>query len=857
MYAQWSLHSYSISYDLDGGSYPEGRSNPNSYTIETETFVLDNPEKAGYEFLGWTTSENGEPNKNVSIEKGTTGDLSFTAAWRPLNSYSVSYDANGGEGSIETTRKSKGESVEITSDSGISRKGYEFVCWNTSSDGSGTNYKAGDSYSEDADIWLYAQWEVVKYSISYDLAGGAMPDGKGNPLEYTIESDTFTLVNPERKGYVFEGWKEKDSSDKTAVENLSIEKGSFGNKSFTAVWRSASKYTVTFDANGADGGTAPPELIVYEGTSFTVPSYGSLYKDGYVFNGWNTKADGTGTTYVESESVEVRDDIVLYAIWKDGPFEFSYLPDSDSYSVVCKDEGVSAVIIPSEYKGKPVTHIGNRAFFGFSELNSVTISENITSIGDCAFVYCSSLTKLEIPQRVTNIGNDVFSCCSGLRSINVNSENTVYYSEGNCLIERDTRKLVLGCMNSVIPEDVTSIDSNAFNGCSGLTEITIPESVTIIGFYAFSNCSGLTGSLVIPEGVTSIEQGAFYGCSGLTSITIPESVKRIGNDVFSGCTGVKSVVLNNYVCMKSPLYSLFPSSYKAIRSVVMPLDVTSIGDYVFRGCSGLEEIVIPEGVTIIGRSVFSGCSGLKEIVIPESVTSIGYSAFYGCSGLTSITIPEGVTSIANWTFDGCTGLRSVVVNSYICSRRMSQVFPDSYKVIESVTIPEGVTSIGGYAFYNCSGLTSVTIPNSLTVIGEKAFCCSGLPSVTIPEGVTDIGEGAFSNCSGLTSVTIPSSVTHIGYSAFHECKNLSIVFADGTTEIPAGALSGASGVISVTIPEGVASIGNSAFSSCRKLESICYFGTKAQWNCIQKGSYWNFDTGDYIIHCTDGDLAKD
>ncbi|MBP0989699.1 MAG: leucine-rich repeat domain-containing protein [Oscillospiraceae bacterium] len=100
--------------------------------------------------------------------------------------------------------------------------------------------------------------------------------------------------------------------------------------------------------------------------------------------------------------------------------------------------------------------------------------------------------------------------------------------------------------------------------------------------------------------------------------------------------------------------------------------------------------------------------------------------------------------------------------------------------------------------------------------------------------VTGIGMWAFSYCSGLTSVTIPDNVTSIGSYAFNGC----------------------SGLTSVTIPDSVTSIGYHAFRGCSDLTSITYKGTKAQWNAISKGEYWNYKTGNYTIHCTDGDIPK-
>ena len=164
--------------------------------------------------------------------------------------------------------------------------------------------------------------------------------------------------------------------------------------------------------------------------------------------------------------------------------------------------------------------------------------------------------------------------------------------------------------NVAIPEEVTymnrtrkvtSIGSNAFYDCKGLTSVTIPNSVTSIGNGAFAGCYGLT-SVTIPNSVTSIGDSAFSGCSGLTSVTIPNSVTSIGNYAFYGCKG--------------------------LTSVTIPNSVTSIGNYAFYGCKGLTSVTIPNSVTSIGNYAFQYCYGLTSVTIPNSVTSIGYCAFY-------------------------------------------------------------------------------------------------------------------------------------------------------------------------------------------------------------------------------------
>ena len=166
-----------------------------------------------------------------------------------------------------------------------------------------------------------------------------------------------------------------------------------------------------------------------------------------------------------------------------------------------------AVTIPSTLGGKPVTSIGNYAFYiDCTGLTSVTIPDSVTSIGSSAFYGCRGLTSVTIPDSVTSIGSSAFSNCSRLTSV-------------------------------AIPDSVTSIGHSAFNQCSGLTSVSLGDGLTYIGTNAFYACSSLT-SVTIPDSVRIIDKGAFDSCRALTNVTIPNSVTSIEMDAFNNCNSL-------------------------------------------------------------------------------------------------------------------------------------------------------------------------------------------------------------------------------------------------------------------------------------------------------------------------------
>lgn len=315
---------YSISYDVNGG-----KNAPVAQTKEKDialTLSEQKPTRTGYTFLAWCESKTGEDtfySPGASFEE--EGHTTLYAIWE-ANTYKVAFNKNGGTGSMTTKTYTYGKSYALTANS-FTRTGYIFNGWNTKADGTGKTYADKASVKNlsavaGKTVTLYAQWKLKQYEITYELNGGT--NNQENPASYTVATATITLKNPARKGYTFSGWY--TSSDYT-TKVTAIAKGSTGAKKFYARW-TAIRYRIRYNKNGATSGTMADTTSCQYNKSYTLRK-NTFQKTAYVFNGWNTKADGTGKTYANQASVKnltaiSGKTVTLYAQWKARKYSITY-----------------------------------------------------------------------------------------------------------------------------------------------------------------------------------------------------------------------------------------------------------------------------------------------------------------------------------------------------------------------------------------------------------------------------------------------------------------------------------------------------------------------------------------------------
>ena len=300
------------------------------------------------------------------------------------------------------------------------------------------------------------------------------------------------------------------------------------------------------------------------------------------------------------------------------------------------------VTIPSTLGGKPVTSIGDSAFYRCLSLTSVTIPDGVTSIGNYAFCRCSSLTSVAIPDGVTSIGSYAFFNCRSLTSVTMPYNSVTSIRNSTFELCDDLSEIIIN-ISDIDAWDIGAWCTNSINSCLQGTKRFFVDGVEVV-------------EVEIPDGVTSIGDSAFSGCSGLTSVTIPDSVTNIGSAAFISCSSLTSVTMSDGVTNIGS-YAFF--NCRSLTSVTIPDGVTSIGDQAFRDCICLTSVTIPDGVTSIGSYVFSGCSGIKEVAVPQFVCDKTSLLSDSKTKIENVVIRSSVTNIVEYAFGGFTSLKRV------------------------------------------------------------------------------------------------------------------------------------------------------------------------------------------------------
>ena len=331
LYAKFTLETYNITYNLDGGSNDAG--NPNTYTVDTETITLADASKKGYTFEGWY-SEGTFTNKVTEITKGSTGDVTLYAKFTlETSEYTVTFDSNGGS-KVNSVDVASGEKVTKPADP--TRSGYEFKGW----------YKDNGTFLQEwnfdkdvvtADITLYAKWEPKDeptptiYKVEYNANGGEGEVPKAE-LHFAGEFVTVKSADLRKNGYTFKGWC--DSVTQTIYQPDEKFRMPSRDVCLTAVWESdpisGKEVSVTFIVDNEIYGISSTHI----NTALNGAMQPDPIKEGFDFIGWYTKEGEVFTS-----KTLVNNDMTIYAKFElnEDYVLVTYIIDNEIYmTLACK-----------------------------------------------------------------------------------------------------------------------------------------------------------------------------------------------------------------------------------------------------------------------------------------------------------------------------------------------------------------------------------------------------------------------------------------------------------------------------------------------------------------------------------------
>ena len=459
---------------------------------------LSTPTRDGYDFDGWYTSASG--GNQVTASTTVSGNMTIYAHWTQVSdTYSVSYNSNGGTGSPSAQTKTEGVALTLSEKTptkafkitynanggSVSPASKTVSCtfnnWNTVRSGSGTSYNPGAQYTADANVTLYAQWT--------NPTAGELPTPQSND--------------------VFVGWFTAAEGGDQVTDSTTVS----GNMTIYAHWAPPGIYTVMYDANGGTGKPAEQQETIGTALKLSEKTPTKTFKITYdanggsvspasktvscTFNNWNTAKNGSGTSYNPGEQYTADTTVTLYAQWTNPTIGTLPTPTLNK-------DGV-------EYRFK--------GWYTAEGDGGVRVTEATVVTGDMT-IYAQYEPIIPIPVLSGECGRSLkweFDESSG--KLTITGSGAMYNWDKD--IDTPPWFSFAGKILSLsLPDELTSIGRYAFYGCNSLEEVKIiPNSKMYIEKLAFKSCNSLK-SVTIGQHVTNIEAGAFDGCTALEKVTI-------------------------------------------------------------------------------------------------------------------------------------------------------------------------------------------------------------------------------------------------------------------------------------------------------------------------------------------------
>ncbi len=266
--------------------------------------------RAGFFFAGWNTAADRSGTPYADEDSiSTASDVTLYAVWMTGVNHTVTFNANALSGITGTMATQTAGTTVALDPNGFSRSGYTFDSWNTAANGSGFKYTDGAVYSFSEDVTLYAQWTAIVATYRATFYGNGAESGS-TATQVASTTTALNLNGFTRAGYNFLGWNTNYAAG--TAQYLDGQNYAFtGDINLYAIWVAQASNAITYDGNLADSGTMANTVA----SSNTQIRANAFVRDGYTFRGWNTAANGSGTSYLSNYVYSFATSKTLYAQW--------------------------------------------------------------------------------------------------------------------------------------------------------------------------------------------------------------------------------------------------------------------------------------------------------------------------------------------------------------------------------------------------------------------------------------------------------------------------------------------------------------------------------------------------------------
>ncbi len=639
-------------------------------------------------------------------------DIPFTTS--NTDTYTVSFEANGGSGTIaEDTDQLGGY---ILPDCGFTApNGKQFLCW-AEDNINGNRYAVGEEYNVTSNVTFYAVWEdipVTNYMVSYfptEGSGTMIGDVVEENGTFTLEVCTFMAPN----GKQFKAWAigSVNGEQKQPGEQITIT----GETYIYAIWEdiAVSNYTITATA-GENGSITPSgEVSVAKGSSktFTITA-----DSGYHIK--DVKINGTSIGVVSTYKFEDISDNATISV----EFDEDTVPHTCNPNLVPKDE-------PN------CTTAGKRAYYHCECGKNYEDAQGNTEIADIETWGTLNPLEHDYASAWSSDASGHWKICTRCSE----KQNVSTHTAGDWIVDKEETETAVGSKHKECTVCGYKLETAEIPTTGTPHSHSYADTWSNDASKHWKSCecgekseeaAHTAGDWIVDKEATETAVGSKHKeCTvcgyKLETAEIPKTGKQ---EETTPVPATKGKVITDKQ----------GSRYKVTKSDAKNGEVTFV-----KPKSGVTGTVkIPDTVTIDGitynvtaieANAFKNNKNITKVIIGNNVTVIGKNAFAGCKKLSSVTVGKKVKTISAGAFSGCAKLKTVKLGS-------------------------AVTTIGDKAFYKCTSLTSIAIPSKVTKIGKSAFeGCKKLKTITVKSTkLKSVGKKALKGIHAKAKIKVPKS----------------------------------------------------------------------------------------------------